>query len=112
LRLLHPALAGADGAGERPASVPEELCFEQRLWNRAAVERHEPVAAPRTVVVNGPCRELLAGAGFPRDQHGARRRRDGFEQLKQVAHDTAAANQAVDPVSVLELRPEVRVLRL
>ena len=38
LRLLEPALAVGDGAGERAAHVAEELGFEQRLGNRAAVD--------------------------------------------------------------------------
>ena len=37
-------------------------------------------------------------------------RRNGFEQLKQIAHDPALPDQPVDPVSLFELRAEVRVL--
>ena len=54
VRLLEASLAVADGAGERAAHVAEELGFEQRFGNRAAVERDEPVRAPRAVVVNRP----------------------------------------------------------
>ena len=37
---------------------------------------------------------------------------DDLEQMKQVAHDRAAADQPVDPIALLELRPQVGVLRL
>ena len=41
VRLLEPALPIADRAGERAAHMAEQLGFEQRLGNRAAVERDE-----------------------------------------------------------------------
>ena len=41
VRLLESSLPRADGAGERAAHVAEQLGFEQRLGNRAAVERDE-----------------------------------------------------------------------
>ena len=47
VRLLEASLARADGAGERAAHVAEELRFEQRLGNRAAVERDEAVRTRR-----------------------------------------------------------------
>ena len=44
VRLLEAALPGADRAGERAAHVAEQLGLEQRLRNRAAVDRDEAVA--------------------------------------------------------------------
>ena len=38
--------------------------------------------------------------------------RDGFEQLKQPRHRAALADDALEPVALLELRAQVRVLRL
>ena len=43
VRLLEPSLPVADRAGERAAHVAEQLGLEQRLRNRAAVERDEAV---------------------------------------------------------------------
>ena len=71
VRLLEPALPVADGAGERAAHVAEQLRLEQRLRNRAAVERDEPVRAPRAVVVNRARDDFLAGAGFAGDENRA-----------------------------------------
>ena len=83
-----------DRAGERAAHVAEQLGLEQRLRNRAAVDRDEAVGAPRAVVMDGARGQLLAGAGLAGDQHRARRRRDGLEQLEQIAHHAAAARRA------------------
>ena len=64
VRLLEPALASADGAGERAAHVAEQLGLEQRLGNRAAVERDEPLRAARAVVMDGARHDFLARAGL------------------------------------------------
>ena len=45
--LLEPALPGSDGARKRAANVAEEFRLEQRLRNRAAVQRDEALRAPR-----------------------------------------------------------------
>ena len=46
----------------------------------------------------------------PGDEDRARRRGDGLEQLRQIAHHAAAADEPVDPVALFELRSEIRVL--
>ena len=112
VRLLEPPLAVADRAGERAAHVAEQLGLEQRLGNRAAVERDEAVHAPRAVVVNRARDDFLAGAGLAGDENRAVGRRDGFEQLKQPRHRAALADDALEAVALLELRAQVRVLRL
>ena len=112
MRLLEPALPGADGAGERAAHVAEDLGFEQVLWNRAAVERDEPLPAPRAGVMNRARDDFLAGAGLASDQNRARRARDGLERLKQIAHRPAAADDALEAVSLLQLLAQPGVLRL
>ena len=82
MRLFEPALAIADGAGERAANVAEQLRFEQRLGNRRAVERDEAEHAPRAVVVNRARHDFLAGARLTGNENGAVGGRDGLEQLK------------------------------
>ena len=111
VRLLEAALPVADRAGERPAHVAEELRFEQRFRNRAAVERDEAMHAPRAVVMDGPRDDFLPGARFARDENRAVRRGDRFEQLEQPRHRPALADHALEPVALLELRPQVGVLR-
>ena len=53
---LEQPLLVAVGAGEGAAHVAEELRFEQRLGQRAAVERHERALAPQRVEVDRPAR--------------------------------------------------------
>jgi hypothetical protein len=47
--------------------------------------------------------DFLAGAGFPGDENRARRPRHCFEQLKQLAHRTAPAENAFELVALLQL---------
>src|SRR4051812_29151551 len=63
VRLFETALARADGAGECAANVAEQLRFEERLGDRAAVDRHESIVAARTVVMDRPRGELLSRSG-------------------------------------------------
>ena len=111
VRLLDASLAGADRPGKGAPCVTEQLGFEQRLRDRAAVQGHEPVGPPGAVVVDRPRRQFLARPGFTGDEHRARRRGHGFQQLEQVAHHAAAPDQAIDAISILELRSQVGVLR-
>src|SRR3954471_2834840 len=110
--LFEPSLPRADGAGERTADMTEQFRFEQRFRNRAAVQRDEAVRTPRAIVMNCPSGEFFAGAGLSSDEHRARCRGDGLEQLKQLAHDSAAADEPVDAIAILELRSQIRVFRL
>src|SRR6185437_10817556 len=111
VRLLEASLPGADRAGEGAAHVTEELGFEQRFGNGAAVERDEAIRAPRTAVVNRARRQLFAGPGLARNQNRARRARDGLEQVKQVPHRVAASDETVDAVALFELGSQIGVLR-
>ena len=109
--LLETPLPRADRAGECAAHVTEELGFEQRLRDRAAVEGDEAIRAARAAVVNRARGKLLSRPRFAGDEHGARRRGHGFQELEEVAHHAAASDEAVDPVALLELRSEIGVLR-
>ena len=86
VRLLEPSLAVADRAGERAAHVAEELGFEQRFGNGAAVERDEAMHAARAVVVNRARDDFLAGAGLAGDEDRAGGGGDRLEELKQPRH--------------------------
>ena len=107
---LQPARPVRDGTRERAAHVPEQLRLEQGLGQRAAVQSHEAAAPAGAVVVYGLGRQLLAGAGLPRDEDRARARGHRLQQVEQLAHAGAAADQALEPVAFLDLRPQVGVL--
>ena len=73
------------GAGERAAHVAEQLGLEQRLRQRAAVERDERLLAPQRVEVDRPRDELLAGARLARHQDRAVGARDGLDHLEHLS---------------------------
>src|SRR5205823_14814624 len=104
VRLFEASLASAHGAGERAAHMTEQLGFEQRLRNGAAVDRNEAIRAARAVVMNGARGELFSRSRLASDQDGARRRGHGLEQLKQLAHDAAVPDQVLSSIALLELR--------
>ena len=57
-----------DGAGERAAHVAEQLGFEQRFGNGAAVDGDERLRGGAGLLMNGARDHLLAGAGLAVDQ--------------------------------------------
>ena len=65
----EPALF-AHGARERSALVAEELRFEKRLGQRAAVDRHELLVLAKRGEVDRPGDQLLARAALAGQQHG------------------------------------------
>src|SRR5207237_10314671 len=97
-------LARDAGAGHGAENVTVQLGFERRLRIGAAVDRNEAIRAARAVVMNGARGELFSRSRLASDQDGARRRGNGLEQLKQLAHDAAVPDQAVNSIALLELR--------
>ena len=55
------------GAGERAFAMAEQLAFDQRLGQRAAIDRHKRHLGPRALLVNGAGDQLLAGAGLAQE---------------------------------------------
>src|SRR5258705_13933658 len=102
MRLLEPALPIADRSGEGAAHMPEQLRFQERFWNRGAIESDEAGQAPRTVVMNRAGDDFFAGAGFPGNKNCAVGGRHGFKQLKHPRHSAALADHAFESVSLLE----------
>ena len=82
--LLESALPRSDGAGEGATGVTEELRFEERLRNGAAVQGDEAAGASRAVVMDGAGGQFLARTCLSRDQDRARRAGNGLEELEQI----------------------------
>jgi hypothetical protein len=61
----------APGPGKGLFFVAEELVGQQLLCKGAAVDGQEALGGPGTQLVNGLGHQLLAGAGFSQDEHGA-----------------------------------------
>ena len=76
----------------RAAHVSEELRVEKGFGERAAVERDKRPFAPRRVHMDRAGDELLARSRFAGDEHGAARRSDGLDELKERQHRRARAD--------------------
>ncbi len=97
VRGLEQSLVRLHRARERAARMAEELGLEQRLRNGAAIHRDErPLAAPARAV-DGACEKLLAGAGFPVDQHARVGIGDQARLAQQVLHPRASGDDSGAP---------------
>ena len=93
------------GAGERAFAMAEQLAFDQRLGQCAAVDRDERLLAAEALLMHGAGDQLLAGAGFAQDQHRRVRRRDLVDQPLDLLHSAAVADQLGLSFDPLELMP-------
>src|SRR5262249_38278757 len=64
------------GTGKRAAFVAEKFALEQRFGNRSAVNGDERFFRAGAVLVNGPCDQLFASAGFASNKNRDVRRSD------------------------------------
>src|SRR4029079_19626916 len=113
MRLFESPLSCAAGAGECSAHVAEQLCFEQRPGDRAAVERNKAILPSRTVVMNGARDDFLPGARLAGDQDRAVRRCDRLEHVNQLLHRPAAlADEAAELMwALIKFRLQIGVMR-
>ena len=90
------ALVG-DGAGERALGVAEELALEQRLGDRAAVDRDEGLVRARARAVDRAREQLLAGAALALDQDARVARGHALRLGEQVLHQRGARDDVLAP---------------
>ena len=95
--LLEEAALQAGRAGEGAAGVAEELALHELGRQGAAVDRHEAAVLAGAPGVDGPGRQLLAGAGLAGEQHRDVERAGLLEELVDLPHRRAAAHQGVEP---------------
>ena len=84
---------------ERAARVAEQLRFEQRLGDRAAVDGDERLVAPRARAVDRAREQLLAGAGLAVDQHARVRVGDQARLPQQILHPRTAGDDPGAPLA-------------
>ena len=82
------------GACECAFFVPEEFALEQRLRQRADIDRDKRFRATRTETVNGARDEFLACSAFAFDQHRTRDRRDLLNLDKDFANRLGFTDQS------------------
>ena len=79
-------------ARERTLTMAKQLAFHQFFGNRRAIERHKIGVSTRRLIMQCLRDQLLAGAGFAVDHDRRRRICDGLDQLADLAHRLAVAN--------------------
>ena len=79
-RLGYDALACFLRVGKRAAGVTEQLAFDERFRNRAAVDRHERRRLAAAEVMNRARGEFLAGARLALNEHGGVTLRHAVDQ--------------------------------
>jgi hypothetical protein len=98
--------AGLIGARERAARVAEQLVFQERVGERAAVDRDERERRAPAEVVDRVGDQLLAGAGLARDQHGGVAGGGGRQDGDRVPERSGAADQLAETLNVPEAPDE------
>ena len=93
-RGAHDALIVVDGAGERAATMAEQLRIEHVLGRRRAVEGQKDRLGAGGEGVNRSGEDLFAGAGFARDQDRNVRGRDTARDVEDVLHFLGLENRA------------------
>src|SRR5258708_2635125 len=90
--------------------MAEELGFEQMLWKRAAVYRHERHRGPAAVVMQRASDQLLAGPAFAEDQHGGLGIGHALNEPVNRLHARARPDHRVETKFILKLAPEFDIL--
>jgi len=95
-----------------PPSASANLPFlvEERLGDRRAVDLDERHVALRAAIVDRARHQLLAGAGFAGDEHGALRLGDALGPVDHLFHRPAAADDAVVVELLVALAQKVPIL--
>ena len=99
-----------DRPGEGALDVAEEVAFEQVGRERAAVDDDEREGGPVGVLVDGPGDELLARPALALDEDRAPGRGGGLDELEDLLHGLAPADDVAEAELPLELVPEPEVL--
>src|SRR5471032_2429064 len=103
-RLDQPHLPAASRASERAFFVAEQFAFQQRLRERAAIERDERELASRTLGMDALRNQLLARTAFAPDKYGRIRTRITPGALPHLFYRLARPAQILDPIPRHQLR--------
>src|ERR1051325_1088127 len=110
LRHFEQTLFVERRAGERALLVAEQLRFDQILRDRGAVDLDERPLRPLAVVMNGVGDQLLAGSVLALNQDVRLAGGDAFDELEQLLHLLALADDVLKLIAILQLGLELLVL--
>jgi hypothetical protein len=101
-----------DGAGEGALLVAEQLAFEERLGDGAAVYRHERLVAAHAVVVYRSGDHLFAGAAAAGDEYAGVGAGNFPDEGEDFLHRRSLAHYIVERELLFDLAPEMGHLLL
>ena len=107
---LEEALLVGDRTGEGALDVPEEVALEQIGGHRSRVDSDERAVGSSRMVMDGLGHELFARAALTQDQDVAFRRRRQLDQLEDLLHRLALADDVVEAVALPKLLLQGSVL--
>jgi hypothetical protein len=96
-----------DRAGERAFHVTEKLALEQAVGYCTTIYLDEGMALSRTVVVDGPGDELLAGAAFSCDEHCGRCGGNELNLLHHCLHGRTSTDDVSEVVLATNFFPQI-----
>src|SRR5262245_17341936 len=76
--------------------MAEQLGLQQRVLNRAAVDRDERIAGAFAVPMDGTSHQLFSGAAFPHDQYRSRRIGGMCDLFVDLQHRRGPSDEAAD----------------
>ena len=107
--LEEPLLRG-DGPAERAFDVAEQLAFQQRGGQGAAIAGHQRMVLAAAEAVDRPDEHLLAGAAFAGQQHGAVGGGHAAGQGENPLHGPAFADDPLEALVDFQFLPQGDVL--
>ena len=113
IRLLESGPIRRSAApGERSLLMAEELALEQLRGERGAVDGRRNGPLLRGQSMERLCHEFLAGTAFALDEHSGAGRRHLPDTVVNLHHDRRIADQLLQAELLVQLLPQLPVLRL
>src|SRR5215471_18801623 len=88
-----------NGTCKRTALVAEQLCLQELALQAGAVQVHENLIRPRTVLMNPLGQHAFPGARFPLNENWALAAHDTMREFLQPANRCTAAQEGVEPLA-------------
>ena len=95
VRQLEPALTLTDGAREGPLLVAKQLALQQSLGECRTIDGDKRSVTARRGFVDGPRHKFFAGTGLAEDQDRADRLGHVADQLEDIVHSRAFAQDVM-----------------
>ena len=89
--------------------MPEQFTFEQRFGQGGTVDRNERSGGAHAFLMDRPCHQFLAGAGFTTDKNTGSRRRYLCDLTVYVAHGRAVTDHLIGLPPVFQVFTQLEI---